>query len=469
LAGYEEAIYSAEKVLQSFDKLSALHSGHIGDKRDAVLKQVDTLRLSMEKARDGFSVCYDRDLDGADEEDDIGIFSLMHYSGKIGDSIIFSCCGVESANLQAAMRVKANNYFVKLAFDLGDPSVHNGWFCFSMRNLAPNREYCLCIINLTDNTFTRNHLGSHQFKMQGYSSRLRRWKQVDAITVLEEGFAVQPAAGPGSKYLKLTMTFRFTESWVMDSDDSVTLAASVPYSHRELASLVGYARMHQEFCAVSSLCRTHSGNDLVAFTITAPAPPAVAARRRTLLFCARARACVDVASSWVAHGMVTFLCAGSADARALLQQFVFVIIPVMNPDGVAAGHSQLTVGQARGVHACSLWNSWAKTNRAKPLEVQAIQLFVRRSMDAPAMASGRGGGAGGGGAGGGDKASTRPRLPPLLFCELATACGRGGVEFMGVRNGVMSSAFYLRERTFPLAWVTSAAAAAPGEAIVCAL
>jgi hypothetical protein len=56
-----------------------------------------------------------------------------------------------------------------------------------------------------------------------------------------------------------------------------------------------------------------------------------------------------------------------------------------------------------------------------------------------------------------------------LFCELSTAHGSGCVDFVGVRNGVMSSAFYLRERTFPLAWVTSAAAAAPGACDLIAL
>jgi len=50
---------------------------------------------------------------------------------------------------------------------------------------------------------------------------------------------------------------------------------------------------------------------------------------------------------------------------------------------------------------------------------QAIQLFVKRLMEPP---------------GGAGKASCRPRLPPLLFCELVTEWGRGGVSFLGGRD-----------------------------------
>jgi hypothetical protein len=32
----------------------------------------------------GFTICYDRDLGGGHEEEDVGISSLMHYCGRIG-------------------------------------------------------------------------------------------------------------------------------------------------------------------------------------------------------------------------------------------------------------------------------------------------------------------------------------------------------------------------------------------------
>jgi murein tripeptide amidase MpaA len=449
--GFEEAAANAESTLAQFDKISMQAGDSKSKRRDALVQQIDIMRQSAERARNGFSICYDAELADARDAEDVGIVSLMHYSGRIGDSIIFSCRGVECGNLHAAMREKADDYLLKLSFDRDDHSTSNGWFCFSMRNLAPNRDYKFCIINMNDNTFTRDHLGCPQFKLVGYSSRQQQWKTVDAHVALQLGSVLQPAEGPGSLYLTFSMTVRFTESWVTDSDDSVTLAAAVPYSQRELASLVGYSRMHRESCSVSSLCRTPMGNDLVAFTITAPATPSDLMHKRTLIFCARAHACADVTSSWVAHGMVAYLCSGSADARALLQQFVFVIIPLMNPDGVAAGHSHLSAscGRIKDNAGGSLWNAWAQSKRAPPPEVLAIKLFVRRLMDPP------------GGVTVG-KASSRPRPAPLLFCELATEWGSGGVAFVGVRNGVMSSAYYLRERTFPIAWAASASAAASG-------
>ena len=53
-----------------------------------------------------------------------------------------------------------------------------------MRNLAPNTDYSLCIMNLTDNAFTRDHLGASQFKIVGYSSRLQQVMTRDAQLVM---------------------------------------------------------------------------------------------------------------------------------------------------------------------------------------------------------------------------------------------------------------------------------------------
>ncbi|CAJ1367950.1 unnamed protein product, partial [Effrenium voratum] len=40
-------------------------------------------------------------------------------------------------------------------------------------------------------------------------------------------------------------------------------------------------------------------------------------------------------------GLLDFLASGTAAAQELLRRFVFFILPVLNPDGVACGHHRL--------------------------------------------------------------------------------------------------------------------------------
>ena len=106
--------------------------------------------------------------------------------------------------------------------------------------------------------------------------------------------------------------------------------------------------------------------------------------------------------------MVAFLCGGSLEARTLLQQFVFVIVPVMNADGVRAGggwggsgfrkgwgavpkscqcncshwHVQVALGNShlasvqggRRARGGNIWNAWARDRSRRPLEVAVIRV-----------------------------------------------------------------------------------------------
>lgn len=46
----------------------------------------------------------------------------------------------------------------------------------------------------------------------------------------------------------------------------------------------------------------------------------------------------EVCSSFVIHGIIKFLLDSSPYSRKLLKNYVFKIIPMLNPDGVARGH-----------------------------------------------------------------------------------------------------------------------------------
>ena len=48
--------------------------------------------------------------------------------------------------------------------------------------------------------------------------------------------------------------------------------------------------------------------------------------------------CGETVASYFLQGMLDLLSSDSATSRALLENFVFKIVPVLNPDGVARGY-----------------------------------------------------------------------------------------------------------------------------------
>lgn len=46
----------------------------------------------------------------------------------------------------------------------------------------------------------------------------------------------------------------------------------------------------------------------------------------------------ETCASWTMHGFLEFICGGSARARILRDNFIFKVVPMLNPDGVINGN-----------------------------------------------------------------------------------------------------------------------------------
>ena len=49
----------------------------------------------------------------------------------------------------------------------------------------------------------------------------------------------------------------------------------------------------------------------------------------------------EVGSSHSLNGMIEFLLSGALDARKMLEEFYFLIVPILNPDGVYNGNNRM--------------------------------------------------------------------------------------------------------------------------------
>lgn len=49
----------------------------------------------------------------------------------------------------------------------------------------------------------------------------------------------------------------------------------------------------------------------------------------------------EIGSSYAMMGMIDFLISGGEEARKILNEFYFLIVPMLNPDGVEMGNNRM--------------------------------------------------------------------------------------------------------------------------------
>ncbi|KAF8570609.1 hypothetical protein P879_01686 [Paragonimus westermani] len=152
-------------------------------------------------------------------------------------------------------------------------------------------------------------------------------------------------------YYSLTWTFEFPYS-----QDVVYFACCYPYTYSQLRDYLNNLERNpkvRRFCQQQVLCETLAGNKVPILTITEPAVdrPNNAKfvntvrekqedpdnRKRCVIITARVHP-GETQSSWMVQGMLEFLTSEDPDAQLLRSQFVFKVVPMLNPDGVIVGN-----------------------------------------------------------------------------------------------------------------------------------
>ncbi|CAN0450767.1 unnamed protein product [Ascophyllum nodosum] len=213
------------------------------------------------------------------------------------------------------------------------------------------------MVNLTkpDSLFAmgmRPVLYSHQdaatqgmgWRRCGHEINYKRWRSLAA-----NGYTwPKPDGSQGSFY---TLSFSVT---FLHPGDTYRLAHAHPYSYSDhkqhLAQLLGDERRASAPCSLTyrstrlaptSLdryltqtvpCTTLGGNECDLLTVTD-------SEQRCVVISARVHP-GETPASWMMRGMLDFITGESAEARLLRSLFVFKIVPMLNPDGVAYGNNR---------------------------------------------------------------------------------------------------------------------------------
>ncbi|CAN0564964.1 unnamed protein product, partial [Ectocarpus sp. 12 AP-2014] len=180
-----------------------------------------------------------------------------------------------------------------------------------------------------------------------------------------------------------------------NSGDIYRLAHAHPYSYsdhkRHLAGLLENERTSR-YLNHAILCKTLGGNDCDLLTVTDPHDTPITAtgivsgryglsgmvgrrgmNKRCVVISARVHP-GETPASWMMRGMLDFLTGDSAEARLLRSLFVFKIVPMLNPDGVAFGNNRCSLA---GV---DLNRQWKRPSRALHPTVFWLKQYIRQEQ-----------------------------------------------------------------------------------------
>ena len=142
--------------------------------------------------------------------------------------------------------------------------------------------------------------------------------------------------------MKTYYTFTFTHTFQHD-DDQQFFSHCFPYTYSDLQE--DLTRIEKDnttanFFYRGTLCRTLAGNKCEYLSITSKdkdPKSAKALAKKGIFLTARVHP-GESNASWMMKGALDFLVSHTPEAKALRENFVFKIVPILNPDGVINGN-----------------------------------------------------------------------------------------------------------------------------------
>lgn len=248
----------------------------------------------------------------------------------------------ESGNLRTATQIHNTQYDLVLSPDI-NTNGHTQWFFFSVSGMRAGVTYRFNVVNLEKSNSQFNFgmqpvvFSQHEadeFGLGWHRSGTR-------VGYFKNNYCRQHPR----KTVHYTATFSLTCKF---ERDTMYVAYHFPFTYSDmqvhLSHLVraGGLRIRRDL-----LCYTLGGNRCELLTITEACDESLGGTvpiedRPYIVLSARVHP-GESNSSWVMKGALDFLISDDSDAVALRRRFVFKVVPMLNPDGVANGN-----------HRCSL-------------------------------------------------------------------------------------------------------------------
>jgi len=145
----------------------------------------------------------------------------------------------------------------------------------------------------------------------------------------------------------------------------VWIAYAQPYPYLRLQTFIDKVAQ-SEFVKVEQLAISNEERAIELLTVTDTSIPAE--RKKTVMLIALQHAGEDAGGFYI-EGIVDFLISESEEAKAARRQFIFKLVPMMNPDGIVGGSTRYNM------HMEDLNNIWLNPKKMQP-EVAGVQQWT---------------------------------------------------------------------------------------------
>ena len=174
-------------------------------------------------------------------------------------------------------------------------------------------------------------------------------------------------------YYTLTFSMQF------DNDgDTVYLAHCYPYTYTDLVRYMNHLESdpkRKNRMRRRTLCQTIAGNNCEMIIITTfQSDPEAIKNRKGVVLSSRVHP-GESGASWMMKGVLDYLTGPSLNAKILRDNFVFKIVPMLNPDGVINGSSRCNLA---GV---DLNRCWIDPSRKIHPTIYHIKMMIKKLQE----------------------------------------------------------------------------------------
>jgi len=247
----------------------------------------------------------------------------------------------ESGNLLSARRGSVQHSYELMLHPDRNTSRHTMWYYFRVANVRAGVTYRFSIVNLLKPSSVYELGMKPCIYSTKAAARGSGWARGgESVNYASNGMR----RGRGRSYY--TLSFSYTCPRNADGD-VVYFAHCFPYTYTDLQKYLEGLEAdpaRAPHLRRRALCYSVAQNRCEAVTITNFTAPETT-RRRGIVITARVHP-GETSSSWMMQGVLDFLTGPSVDAAILRQNFVFQLVPMLNPDGVVVGnHRCCLLGQ----------------------------------------------------------------------------------------------------------------------------
>ncbi|KAM9633662.1 cytosolic carboxypeptidase 3 isoform 7-T7 [Morphnus guianensis] len=339
-----------------------------------------------------------------------GVCPLKQIFHQKEDNTLIFEARFESGNLQKVVKVNEFEYQLTLRTDLYT-SRHTQWYYFQVSNTQAGMPYRFTIVNFTK----RNSLYKHGLRPLLYSEADAKKHKVGwRRTGNEIKYYKNNAGQDGRQYFSLTWTFQFPHD-----RDTCYFAHCYPYTYSNLQEyLVAISKdpVKSKICKIHILCHSLAGNSVYVLTITNPPKSGKGTKRKAVILTARVHP-GETNSSWIMKGFLDYILGNSGKAQLLRDNFVFKVVPMLNPDGVIVGN-----------HRCSLTGQDLNRKYRSNVKKFYPSIWYTRNMIKRVM---------------GDHGV-------FLYCDIHGHNRKQNVFMYGCERKQQAKAPYMHPRVFPL-------------------